>query len=334
MDEKSWADQLINKYSNWSKVEYFYDAEGLGKEMAAQVANHPGGVYFVLTQLEARSFNGTTVIETARAFLDNTPVANLNRLAVTGDGIVLLHKVQSVIKCEDAGNAKAARCVKIETALAQAQKKPSQTNELRKLSQTEIDFYTERGQNQPFGAIKGGRVKGKVRRLFNPEVIWELPVSGTGYVGYNRNDINGNTQKGKSIGDKLGLDQIGTKQTIERIMNIAREWNKIYADRDLEIGDVARPGGINTTEHQTHDGNEFDVRAQSKSKTVGPLDIRGNLDYDRPLTKEFILLVVRLYPGTQILFNDSDLDVTDAETKNYVTKSSVDHYNHLHVILP
>ena len=174
----------------------------------------------------------------------------------------------------------------------------------RQLFKEEIEFYTERGLNQPFGEIKGGKVKGASRRLFNPEVCWELPKSGTGYVVYNRNDIDGRTQKGISIGDKLGLDQIGTKETIERIMNIAKERNVLRSDRPLEIGDVSRPGGINTTEHQTHVGNEFDVRPQSKSKTVGALDIRGNQDYSQPLTNEFILLVLRLYPRTKILFND------------------------------
>lgn len=117
-------------------------------------------------------------------------------------------------------------------------------------------------------------------------------------------------------------------------MNIAREWNALYSDRPLEIGDVSRPGGINTTEHSTHVGNEFDVRAQSKSKTVGPLDIRGNQDYSQSLTKEFILLVRRLYPGTKILFNDVEFFSKDIETNKFVEESSVDHYNHLHVILP
>ena len=202
----------------------------------------------------------------------------------------------------------------------------------RQLSEAEIDFYIERGINQPFGVIKGGRVKGKVRRLFNPKVIWELPKSGDGYVVYNRNDIDGKTQKGISIGDKLGLDQIGTKETIERIMNIARQWFVIYPDRPLEIGDVSRPGGINTTEHSTHVGNEFDIRLQSKSKTFGYLEW-SYADYSRPLTKEFILLVVKLYPGTKILFNDAKLNGEDTETRDFVNPE-VDHDNHLHVILP
>lgn len=208
-------------------------------------------------------------------------------------------------------------------------KKPNETGQPRQLSEEQIAFYTERGLNQPFGVFKGGRVKGSARRLFNSEVVWELPDGGIGFVTYNRNDVDGRTTKGKAIGDQLGLDQIGTKETIERIMNIAREWNVLHPDRPLEIGDVSRPGGINTTEHATHDGTEFDIRPQSKSKTIGGLTW-GSSDYSYPLTKEFVLLVRRLYPTTRIYFNDKQI-LKDEETKGFVT-AQTDHDDHLHIM--
>jgi len=97
--------------------------------------------------------------------------------------------------------------------------------------------------------------------------------------------------------------------------------------RPLEIGDVLRPGGINTTEHQTQVGTEFDIQPQSK--TVGILTWR-DADYKYPLTKEFVLLVRRLYPTTEFHFNDKQI-LNDKENKNFVTPE-IDHDNHLHVM--
>ena len=258
----------------------------------------------------------------------------LTTLAKSMHGTILLNRIQYLLNCEAKPNQTVCQYIAVgfqganEKLREQDKKKPNDTGQPRRLSEEQIAFYTERGRNQPIGIIKGGKVKG-ARRLFDPEVIWELPDGGTGYVVYNRNDVDGRTTKGKSIGDKLGLDQIGTLETIERIMNIAREWNVLYPDRPLEIGDVSRPGGINTTEHQTHVGTEFDVRAQSKSKTIGGLTWKSS-DYSYPLTKEFMLLVRRLYPTTTFHFNDTQI-LKDKDTRDFTTPAG-GHDDHLHVM--
>lgn len=299
-------------------------------------------VYEVFNVMSERRYSQKALEDVATNLTDRINDANLIELAKSMHGATLLARIQYLMNCK--ANSNQGICQRISTAFKRAndilreqnRKKPNTTGQPRKLTEEEIAFYTERGQDQPFGAIKGGQVKGKARRLFNPDVIWELPESGSGYVGYNRNDINGKTQKGKSIGDELGLDQIGTKETIERVINIAREWDTLPENKDpkrpLQIGDVSRPGGINTTEHSTHVGNEVDVRPQRKDGANLPLNISDSpTSYDRPLTKTFILLVNRLYPGTIILFNDSELNQKDSETQAFVNPSDSTHWNHLHL---
>lgn len=335
-DDKTRANALIDKYDGYLST---LDVNGLCHELSTIVMSYTFTVFEVFNAMSERGYSQTALEQVATGLTNRINDANLIELAKSMHGATLLARIQYLMNC--GANPNQAICQRISMAFQRAndilrerdKKKPNDTGQPRQLSEEQIAFYTERGLNQPFGVFKGGKVKGSARRLFNSEVVWELPDGGTGFVTYNRNDVDGRTTKGKAIGDKLGLDQIGTKETIERIMNIAKEWNVLHSDRALQIGDVSRPGGINTTEHQTHSGREFDVRPMRKSQAVAPLRYY-DADYDRGLTKEFILLVVRLYPGTQILFNDYELHTTDRETRNYVKLSSKDHDNHLHIIFP
>lgn len=118
------------------------------------------------------------------------------------------------------------------------------------------------------------------------------------------------------------------------MISIAAEW---IADsshtRNLEYGDVSRPGGVNTPDHATHNnGKAFDIRPMRKSGSGG-FDYTQTSIYDQSLTKDFILLIVRLYPGTTFYFNDSALNTTDRATRDYVSPSG-GHNNHLHVMFP
>lgn len=51
------------------------------------------------------------------------------------------------------------------------------------------------------------------------------------------------------------------------------------------------------------------------------------------MTKEFILFVAGLYPGTEFYFNDAELNQTDKETNRLVSPSN-GHDNHIHVMFP
>jgi hypothetical protein len=85
----------------------------------------------------------------------------------------------------------------------------------RKLTQEEIDYYKRIDKTQNW---KDSNDKKAVNNLWKDDVIWELPESGDGYIIYNRNDLAGR----KEYGDDKGLDEIGTKETIERSSSSAK----------------------------------------------------------------------------------------------------------------
>jgi len=118
------------------------------------------------------------------------------------------------------------------------------------------------------------------------------------------------------------------------MIRLAKEWNALHSDRLLQYGDIARPGGINTPDHSTHKtGKAFDVRLQRKDNSTGGFSYTQTAVYNQPLTKEFILLGVQLYPGTTFLFNDPVLNETDKDTRDIVNPSA-GHNDHLHVMFP
>jgi N-acetylmuramoyl-L-alanine amidase/peptidoglycan hydrolase-like protein with peptidoglycan-binding domain len=194
----------------------------------------------------------------------------------------------------------------------------------RKLTADEIDYYKKLGEKQNKGLIKD---KTFAKRAFDEDIVWELPEKGEGYVIYNRNDLAGR----KGYEDDKGLDEIGTKDTIEKIIAIAKEWNKIHSDQPLQIGDISRPGGIDTPDHDTHmDGEAFDIRPLRKKDGTGGFTYTDTSIYSPDLTKEFIKLVRKSYPSTTFYFNDKDI-YEHRDFKSFVTKKG-GHDNHLHVM--
>jgi hypothetical protein len=161
------------------------------------------------------------------------------------------------------------------------------------------------------------------------EICWELPEEGAGYKVYKRNDV---------IED--GLDQIGTEHTIKSIVYLARTWTGQSDNLGvwLEIGDISRAGGLNTSAHDTHeDGKAFDMRPMRNDGGYGsPFKIDENT-YEHPLyhrihTANFIRLVLRLYPGSIVYFNDKNI----YSLPEFAGKVFPDpgHFDHLHVIFP
>lgn len=202
----------------------------------------------------------------------------------------------------------------------------SETATPRKLTDAEIDFYKKLDKKQNWTDKEGNRA---VNNLWKDDVIWELPAKGEGYYIYNLNDLAGR----KGLEDDKGLDEIGTKETIERIIAIGKEWNKLHADQPLQIGDISRPGGIDTPDHETHqDGKAFDMRPLRKKDGSGGFTYNDTSIYSADLTKEFIRCVRLLYPKTTFYFNDKAI-YEDTEFKSFVTKKG-GHDNHLHVMLP
>ena len=196
----------------------------------------------------------------------------------------------------------------------------------RKLTDDEIKFYKKLDTTQSWKDKDGNRA---VNGLWKDEVIYELPATGTGYTIYNLNDLAGRS----GLDDPTGLDEIGTKETIERIIRIGEEWNKVHPDQALQIGDISRPGGIDTPDHRTHmDGKAFDMRALRLKNGTGSFTHENKAIYSPDLTKEFIRCVRLLYPKATFYYNDKGIN-QDNEFKSFVTHQE-GHDNHIHVMLP
>ncbi len=88
-------------------------------------------------------------------------------------------------------------------------------------------------------------------------------------------------------------------------------------------------------DHVTHNnGKAFDMRLLRKGKSNGAgFSYTQTGIYSQDLTKEFIIFLVKLYPGTIFHFNDPVLDTVDKDTTDVVSKSG-GHENHLHVMFP
>lgn len=162
----------------------------------------------------------------------------------------------------------------------------------------------------------------------NREVRWELPERGLGFVTYNRfhPGSKGNIEKMP--------DQIGTRETIERLRTLGREWYRQHPSRPIQVGDISRPGGISFPPHGSHrDGKTIDMRPIRKDSKWGPGAnvLYSDPVYDRALTKELIQLIVKLFPVREINFNDEAL--YNAPGLKGIVKYKAKHNDHLHVVL-
>lgn len=166
----------------------------------------------------------------------------------------------------------------------------------------------------------------------NREIRWELPERGLGFVTYNRNDTKKDYPNGKRM-----PDQVGTRQTIDRIRTIAREWFRYRPSRPLQIGDISLPGGVNTPDHDTHqNGRNIDIRPIRNDSKWGPgANLTFNSSsYDLENTRALLQIILRLYPGTSFIFNDPKIYRAPEFSRVVRHDSQGIHDNHIHVMLP
>jgi len=135
-----------------------------------------------------------------------------------------------------------------------------------------------------------------------------LPSRGYGFTTYGR----------------TGNDQFGTRQMIQNIEEIGRAWGKM-SNTVIQIGDISRKGGGVFAPHATHrSGDMADIRPFRKDGKMLPTNI-SDPQYDRETTRQFVLLIKKMLPNANVLFNDPQL------IKEGLTKYAKGHGNHLHV---
>ncbi len=325
------ADELINKYTekeSWSwdedggwfdgKRDYPLDEAGLGKELANENAEVIGRVLEKLPNPEDAG-------QVSQSLMNTIGDEQLVNLAVTKNGKAVLEKIKAQVP---------AQAERINQAKETAEKRPiSQPKPPRELTDAQIPT--------------GGK----------PEIRWELPEYGDGFVVYNRNDSGAFIKDKNLITDpnsespypnKKVFDQIGTKETINNIQDIAREWDKTYSDNPLEIGDLSLPGGVDTSDHDGHqNGKIVDIRPIRTDDKWGEWGYKkGGLtfnskNYDLGKTKDLVRLILKKHPNAKIIFNDKKI-YDNPEFKGKIghdplykigTQDAV-HDNHLHVEFP
>lgn len=144
----------------------------------------------------------------------------------------------------------------------------------------------------------------------NLDVSWELPAQGVGFVAYNR-EARG--------------DQFGTKETILKAQEIAKEWYKLHPEALIQYGDISYLYGGDTPDHATHEkGLDIDLRPFRKdAKLLGVTYQDSN--YSQSLTREFLKMIKGKVRG--VYFNDPIL------IKEKLCSHSAGHQNHLHIMM-
>lgn len=280
-DYKSIAQAIIGRHTTTTPIIKFsinVNTETLGADLAIQSLSYLLAVCQVFDSLSSsydRTFTGYYLIK-------NTPDAVLLRIARYKQGNALLDSISRWVgrdKLTQGGNWVG------EFNIVQ-----ERIYNLRRQAGNLINY-------NPHG----------VRELYDyeippngkKEIRFELPEEGANYFVYNRNDEL-----------KDGLDQIGTKETIEAIFKIAEVWKSKGTGAYFEIGDISRAGGLDTSAHETHeDGKAFDMRPMRNDSGKGnpfALDVNSfHQLYHRDWTKAFIRMVRQLYPGVFFYFTIS-----------------------------
>lgn len=151
----------------------------------------------------------------------------------------------------------------------------------------------------------------------NKRISFLLPASGIGYNTYNREPRT----------NPVGIDQFATKQTIETIEEIGKEWYEISPDSPMLVGDISYLYGADTPDHRGHEtGREVDFRLFRKDKKNAPTVYTWK-SFDRDKTREFFVLLKNKFgvSKNQIYFNDKDL------RSEGMCKYMPGHSNHWHI---
>jgi hypothetical protein len=272
---------------------------------------------------------GTAPNDVGFRFLRYIANAALLQLAQTTNGLVLCKQLYDWLMTSNVIGSYMPQIIKLRTAIESGEGEAAQRRQPRQLSSVEMSFYTNYNAS-PIATVSGDR------KTFNPDICWLLPSEGTGFSVYNRDDLI--IKKRAKFKDEYGYDQVGTKETVENIIRLAKEWNTLHPERLLQIGDMSRPGGINTPDHAGHEnGKIVDIRPLRNDSQIGDparLTYKESSIYDQNLTLEFVRLALKLFPGMLIRFNDPKIARLAEFSGKIKTDSQGVHNDHLHLEFP
>ena len=147
----------------------------------------------------------------------------------------------------------------------------------------------------------------------DPAIMGQLAAEGPGYMLFNR----------------LTENAYGRAELIDLVSKVAAEWAERHPDLKLIVGDLSLRGGgpflAHGGDHQ--DGREADIWPVTNTGQPEPTNTYAP-NYSRELTSELIQIIRQMNPRAVVYFDDPQLVSVGA------MNSSLDHNNHLHVLLP
>ncbi|HEX8284632.1 MAG TPA: penicillin-insensitive murein endopeptidase [Pyrinomonadaceae bacterium] len=141
----------------------------------------------------------------------------------------------------------------------------------------------------------------------------QLPADGPGYLLFNPQAENA----------------YGRPELVAFVKAVAAEWDRRHPGLKLVVGDLSRRGGGPFPSHggDHQDGREADIWPLTNNGQSEPTNMFAP-NYSRELTTELINLIRRTNPAAVVYFDDPALVSLGA------VNSTLDHNNHLHVLLP
>ncbi len=145
------------------------------------------------------------------------------------------------------------------------------------------------------------------------DILTQLAPQGTGYVLFNRD----------------GSTSYGRPELISLLQKVASAWAARHPGHEIVIADLSLRGGGPFPSHggDHQDGREADIWPVTNNGDAEPTNIYAP-NYSRELTVELINLVKQTAPTAVVYFDDPPL-VADG-----LVHATLDHNNHMHVILP
>jgi tetratricopeptide (TPR) repeat protein len=147
----------------------------------------------------------------------------------------------------------------------------------------------------------------------DPAITAQLAAEGPGYVLFNRQTESA----------------YGRPEVVDLIRAVAAAWEKQHPGLKLVVGDLSLRGGGNFPGHggDHQDGREADIWPLTNNDQPEPTNIFAP-NYSRPLTTELIKLIGQTNPAAVVYFDDPPL------VSAGLVRATLDHNNHMHVLLP
>jgi hypothetical protein len=131
---------ILNKHKGYT---YGLYADSLGKELAENAVNRTDVVVEVFNQIRNQGYSNQDLIDVSRAFIDSLNPSQVTQILKDTSGAILLVRVKGYLSCYSEKFSSAARCVKIDTAFARTDIKPTpEDNQQNNTNSKESSYYT------------------------------------------------------------------------------------------------------------------------------------------------------------------------------------------------